>query len=60
MHMLNVILKRIKASSSKCTHGRDTHERKHETKNDELVFKVQNLIGLYTKTNAACLNNVGG
>ena len=45
MYMLNVILKIVKASLRdvfmKETHMKETHE----TKNDKLVFKGQNLMG---------------
>jgi len=37
----------------RCTHGRDTHERKCETKNDKLAFKAQNLTGSSAKIKLA-------
>jgi len=41
MHVLNVISKRIKASS-RIVIKEETHmKEKYETKNDELVFKAQ-------------------
>ena len=37
----------------RCNHGGDTYERKHETKNDELVYKAQNLMRLSSKVKLA-------
>jgi len=45
MHMPNMILKRIIASSKDAI-MEDMHmKEQRETKNDELVYKVQNLMG---------------
>ena len=49
IHMLNVISKRIKASSSNVIMERTGMKEKHEIKNDELVYKAQNLTGSFTK-----------
>jgi len=58
--MLNVILKKIIASSrDRESDGRDIHKIKIWDKNDELVFKAQNLESS-TKVTAACFNNIGG
>ena len=40
MHMLNVISKRIKASSSDATMEGTHIKEKHEIKNDKLVYKA--------------------
>jgi len=60
MHMLNVMLKRIKTGSTDVI-MEDTHmKEKYETKNDELLFKAENLTGSSTKVMIACLNYVRG
>ena len=45
MHALNVILKRIKESSRDVITEDTYMKEKYETKNDKLVYKVQNLTG---------------
>jgi len=58
--MLNVVLKRIEACSRDVLIEETHVKEKYETKNDELVFKAQNLIDPFTKIKTVCLNNGGG
>jgi len=60
MYMLNVFSKRIKASCRDVLVEDTYMKEKYETKNNELVFKAQNLTGSSTKVKIACLNNDGG
>ena len=53
MHMLNVISKRIKASSRDVIMDETHRKEKHGAKNDELVHKAQNLKGSSTKVKLA-------
>ena len=45
MHLLNVISKRIKVSFGVVIMEETQVKEKYATKNDELVYKVQTLIG---------------
>ena len=49
MHMLNMISKIIKASSIDVIMEETHIKEKYETKNDELVYTTQNLMGSSTK-----------
>ena len=49
MHTLNVISNRIKVSSGDVIIEKTHMKEKCETKNDELVYKAQNLMGSSTK-----------
>ena len=49
MHVLNVILKRIKVGSRDVIMEEKYMEEKYETENDELVYKAQSLTGSSTK-----------
>ena len=51
--MLNVISKRIKASSRDKIIEEAHIKERHETKNDELVNEAQDLTGLSTKVKLA-------
>jgi len=51
--------KEIESEFYRCNHRKDTHKRKYGTKNDELVFKDQNLTGSYTTVKLA-LENIWG
>ena len=58
MHMLNVISKRIKASSRDIIMEGTHMKEKCESKYDELVHNAQNLIG-YLPQSSLLRNNVG-
>ena len=58
--MLNMIFKRIKASCRNLIVEETHMKEKHETKKDELVFKVHDFIGSSTKVKKACYQNIGG
>ena len=59
MHMLNVISKRIKASSRDVIMEGTHMKEKYETKNDELVYKAQNLTGYLPKPSLLRINVEG-
>ena len=53
VHMLNMILKRAKESSRDVIMKKTYMKEKHETKNDELLFKAENIIGSFTRVKTA-------
>ena len=56
--MLNVILKKMKASFRDVIIEETHMKEKYETKNNQLVFNAQNLTSSSTKVETACSNNV--